>query len=177
MNISPEATRSENELAGPKVTVLTRDTEFRGTVGFTGELQLNGRLEGEILSEDGTLVIGDTALVKADIRAKKVVVRGQVFGNILARERLELVGSAQVFGDVQTGALAIEQGAVFVGKSESLQADKVERPDADSIFKLLPLAGKEGAPARPLKGIEAAKPLAPIGGRPVEKEKEKGSSS
>ncbi|MGD9896856.1 MAG: polymer-forming cytoskeletal protein, partial [Candidatus Methylacidiphilaceae bacterium] len=122
MNISSDAARNENELPGPKVTVLTRDTEFRGTVGFTGELQLNGRLEGEILSEDGTLVIGDTALVKADIRAKKVVVRGQVFGNILARERLEMVGSARVFGDVQTGALAIEQGAVFVGKSESLQA-------------------------------------------------------
>jgi cytoskeletal protein CcmA (bactofilin family) len=169
MNISSETTRNENELPGPKVTVLTRDTEFRGTVGFTGELQLNGRLEGEILSEDGTLVIGDTALVKADIRAKKVVVRGRVFGNILARERLELVGSARVFGDVQTGALAIEQGAVFVGKSESLQSDKVERPETDSFFKLLTSAGKEAAPARPLKGPEAPRPLPPMGGKPVEK--------
>ncbi|MDD4932176.1 MAG: polymer-forming cytoskeletal protein [Methylacidiphilaceae bacterium] len=169
MNISSEATKSETELPGPKVTVLTRDTEFRGTVGFTGELQLNGRLEGEILSEDGTLVIGDTALVKADIRAKKVVVRGQVFGNILARERLELVGSARVFGDVQAGALAIEQGAVFVGKSESLQADKVERPEAGSFFKLLTLAGKEEASSRAPKVGEAAKSLPPVGGKPVEK--------
>lgn len=168
-----DATRNESEMPGPKVTVLTRDTEFRGTVGFTGELQLNGRLEGEILSEDGTLVIGDTALVKADIRAKKVVVRGQVFGNILARERLEMVGSARVFGDVQTGALAIEQGAVFVGKSESLQADKVEKPDISSFFKMLSPGGREAAPARPGKGSETAKPLLGAEAKPVEK----GSSS
>lgn len=159
MNISTDAVKSEGENLGPKVTVLTRDTEFRGTVGFTGELQLNGRLEGEILSDDGTLIIGDTALVKADIRAKRVVVRGQVFGNILARERLELVGSARVFGDVQSGALAIEQGAVFVGRSESLQADKVEKPDVASFFKMLTPAGRETTPVRLGKGSEGIKTL------------------
>ncbi len=161
--------KSQSENLGPKVTVLTRDTEFRGTVGFTGELQLNGRLEGEILSEDGTLVIGDTALVKADIRAKKVVVHGQVFGNILARERLEMVGSARVFGDVQTGALAIEQGAVFVGKSESLQADKVEKPDIASFFKMLTPAVRETAPARVGKGADSTRPLPGAEAKPVEK--------
>ncbi len=169
MNISTDATRSESEIPGPKVTVLTRDTEFRGTVGFTGELQLNGRLEGEILSEDGTLVIGDSALVKADIRAKKVVVRGQVFGNILARERLEMVGSARVFGDVQTSALAIEQGAVFVGKSESLQADKIEKPDISSFFKMLTSGGREAAPARAGKGSDTTKPLPGAEAKPLEK--------
>ncbi|QSR85354.1 polymer-forming cytoskeletal protein [Methylacidimicrobium sp. B4] len=169
MNISTEAMKSQSENLGPKVTVLTRDTEFRGTVGFTGELQLNGRLEGEILSEDGTLVIGDTALVKADIRAKKVVVRGQVFGNILARERLEMVGSARVFGDVQTGALAIEQGAVFVGRSESLQADKVEKPDVASFFKMLSPGVRETTPARVGKGTESTKPLPGAEAKPVEK--------
>lgn len=157
MSTSTDAQKNEGENLGPKVTVLTRDTEFRGTVGFTGELQLNGRLEGEILSEDGTLIIGDTALVKADIRAKRVIVRGQVFGNILARERLELVGSARVVGDVQTGALAIEQGAVFIGKSESLQADKVEKPDLSSFFKMLTSVSREPAPTKAGKGIDATR--------------------
>lgn len=169
MNISSDTMRNESEIPGPKVTVLTRDTEFRGTVGFTGELQLNGRLEGEILSEDGTLVIGDSALVKADIRAKKVVVRGQVYGNILARERLEIVGSARIFGDVQTGSLAIEPGAVFVGKSESLQADKVERPDASSFFKMLTPAGREAAPAGAAKGTDTFKTAPGAEAKPVGK--------
>ncbi|MGD9896855.1 MAG: polymer-forming cytoskeletal protein, partial [Candidatus Methylacidiphilaceae bacterium] len=89
--------------------------------------------------------------------------------NILARERLEMVGSARVFGDVQTGALAIEQGAVFVGKSESLQADKVERPETGSFFKMLVPAGREVAPPRGGKGGEGAKPLISLEGKPGEK--------
>ncbi len=95
---------------------LSTDVEIKGTVKFTNDLVVDGKIEGEITS-DGNLTVGENARIKAEIKTATVVVYGKVHGNITAAERVELKASAEVVGDIKAKSLAIEAGAIFVGKS------------------------------------------------------------
>ncbi len=103
---SPAATRN----------VLSTDVEIKGTVKFTNDLVVDGKIEGEIQS-DGNLTVGENARIKAEIKTATVVVYGKVHGNINATDRVELKASAEVVGDIKAKTLSIEAGAIFVGKS------------------------------------------------------------
>jgi cytoskeletal protein CcmA (bactofilin family) len=97
--------------------VLTSDVEIKGNLRFSGELTFEGKLEGEINS-DGTLQLGDSAVVNGNISASTVIVRGKITGNITAKEKIELKAKTELFGDVKSSKLVIEEGVTFVGKTE-----------------------------------------------------------
>src|SRR6516162_678829 len=97
--------------------VLNSDVELKGTLKFSGELTFDGKLEGDINS-DGTLNLGDSAVIKGNIDAGTVIVRGKVNGNISAKEKIDIKAKAELFGDVRSAKLAIEEGVTFVGKIE-----------------------------------------------------------
>jgi len=118
-------------------TILTAETEFKGTLGFHGDLDLNGKLEGSIEADNGLLTIGESAMVKAEVHGQDIVIYGKVQGNIIASGRLELRGKAQVYGDVRAGKFLIEEGALFVGRSENLAARNEEKPDFSQMFSKL----------------------------------------
>src|SRR5687768_16975063 len=103
--------------ANPSKNVLNSDVEIKGNVKFAGELTLEGKLEGEV-SSDGTLIIGETGLVNGNVSAGIVSVRGKINGNITARDKIEIKSKAEVFGDIRSAKLAIEEGVTFVGKTE-----------------------------------------------------------
>lgn len=96
--------------------VLSSDVEIKGTVKFTNDLVVDGKIEGEIHSE-GNLTVGENARIRAEIKTSTVVVYGKVHGNLTATDRIELKASAEVVGDIKTKTLSIEAGAIFVGKS------------------------------------------------------------
>jgi len=97
--------------------VLGSDVEIKGNLKFSGELTFDGKLEGEIQT-DGTLNLGDSAIVNGNINAQSVVVRGKITGNIVAKEKIEIKTKAELFGDIRAAKLAIEEGVTFVGKTE-----------------------------------------------------------
>ena len=103
--------------ANPSKNVLNSDVEIKGNVKFAGELTLEGKLEGEVNS-DGTLIIGETGTVNGNVSAGTVSVRGKINGNITARDKIEIKSKAEVFGDIRSAKLAIEEGVTFVGKTE-----------------------------------------------------------
>lgn len=96
--------------------VLSTDVEVKGTLKFTNDLIVDGRIEGEIQS-DGNLTIGENARIKAEIRTNTVTVHGKVHGNITATDRVDLKAGAEIVGDIKAKILTMEAGAVFVGKS------------------------------------------------------------
>jgi cytoskeletal protein CcmA (bactofilin family) len=97
--------------------VLNSDVEIKGNIKFSGELTLDGKLEGEIQT-DGTLQLGDSATINGNIAAQSVIVRGKVHGNIHAREKIEIKSKAELFGDIRASKLVIEEGVTYVGKTE-----------------------------------------------------------
>ncbi len=103
--------------AGNTKNVLGSDVEIKGTLKFTGELTFEGKLEGEIHT-DGTLNLGDSAVINGNIEAQSVVVRGKITGNINAKEKIDIKAKAELFGDIRATKLVIEEGVTFVGKTE-----------------------------------------------------------
>ena len=93
---------------------LDEHSEVEGTGTFGGTAMLNGKFKGLIQSTD-TLIVGDKGVVNANINGGCVLIRGEVVGNVVATERLELRGSARVFGDVETPVLVIDEGVLFEG--------------------------------------------------------------
>jgi cytoskeletal protein CcmA (bactofilin family) len=106
---------------GMVATVFSKDTEFYGDLAFKKSLQINGYMEGEISSE-GFLVVGEGATVKANIKAKIVIISGTVHGNIEAREKLEILPSGRLYGNIRTAKLKIADGVVFEGKCEMIKS-------------------------------------------------------
>ena len=100
-------------------TVFGKETSFYGILEFENPLQINGYFEGEIVTS-GVLLIGETAVVKANIRAATVVVGGEVTGNIEATTRLEMLDTGKVYGNVKTAKLQIADGVVFDGNCEMI---------------------------------------------------------
>lgn len=101
-------------------TRLGKDTILKGTLRFTRSVQISGRLEGSIDAE-GFLYIREGAEIVADIHAREIVVAGTVRGNIEASQRLEILATGKIFGNVRTAKLRVADGVVFEGKCEMLK--------------------------------------------------------
>ena len=118
-------------------TVLTSDCEFKGALAFSGELELHGRLEGTIESEGGALTIGEQALIKAEIKVNDVLIYGKVQGNVYATGRVELRGKAEVYGDLYSNRLAMDDGVIFIGRSNTLSGKNQPAGDFAKMFTRL----------------------------------------
>jgi cytoskeletal protein CcmA (bactofilin family) len=130
---------------GMVTTVFSKDTDFNGEISFKKSLQINGNFEGEIVS-GGFLVIGENAVVKANIKAKTVIIIGTVHGNIEATSRLEIHAAGKLYGNIRTAKLQIADGVVFEGKCEMIKGDqKKSDRDADDKDDSKEDDGKEAA--------------------------------
>src|SRR5690348_6319 len=96
---------------------LNSDVELKGTLKFSGEMTFDGKLDGDIQSE-GSLNLGDNAVIKGNINVNNVVVRGKINGNVIAREKIDIKAKTELFGDIRAPKLVIEEGVTFVGKTE-----------------------------------------------------------
>ena len=95
---------------------LASDVEITGSIKFSHDLIIDGKIDGEVIS-DGSLTVGENAMIKGEIRTKSVVVFGKVNGNIEVKEHCDLKKDAEITGDIKAGTLSIEGGASFVGQS------------------------------------------------------------
>jgi cytoskeletal protein CcmA (bactofilin family) len=142
-NTQPANSMDIAKTAKSSGAILSEDVEFKGTLSFSSRMEVNGRFEGEILA-DGPLVIGDTAIVKANISAESsVLIRGKVQGNIESKDKVEVASNAQLFGDVRCPKFSLAEGAIFVGKSDTLGGKPTT--DFSHIFTRLDKE-KSGAP-------------------------------
>lgn len=96
--------------------VLSSDVEIKGSIRFSNDLVVDGKIEGDINS-DGSLTVGENARIKAEIKTRSVIVYGKVHGNIEVTDKVELKANAELVGDIKAASLSIEPGAIFVGKS------------------------------------------------------------
>ena len=103
-------------LATERITsVLSSGVSWRGQLGGTGGVRIEGTFEGDIALR-GLLVVGETGRITCQsLRANTVIVAGAVKGDILA-ERLEIRSTGRVWGNVTTASFATEEGAFLRGQ-------------------------------------------------------------
>ena len=107
---------------------LGKDTEFDGKLSFTGVVRLDGRFKGEILSE-GTLIIGETALIESNIDAGNVIKSGEVRGNIAGKKKIEIHAPGKVLGNIEAPTVTIDEGAIFEGNCLMKKGKKDNKKD------------------------------------------------
>ena len=124
------ASRKEIEVKEENVTNVTADVEIKGTIKFSNILKIDGKFEGEMITNEGDVIVGKTGSIKANIKVKNAIIEGHVDGNIVASEKVELKERAQLIGDLKARTLVIEEGVVFVGKCNvNPDGFKMEKPN------------------------------------------------
>jgi cytoskeletal protein CcmA (bactofilin family) len=129
-------------------TLIGAATRIEGRMVVNKSIRLDGTIEGSIESNTDTHVtvaIGNTGLVHGDVRAHRVLVNGQVDGNIYAREKCELHETSKVKGDIHYGLLGIEHGAEILG----LMVKKIEATgEVESVTEARNLIDKINRPEK-----------------------------
>lgn len=97
---------------------IGKSVVIKGELSGSEDLYVDGNVEGKIELRNHSLILGPNGKVKADVIAKAVVIQGKLDGSVNASERVELLKSAVVTGDVTTQRIAIEEGAFLKGKVE-----------------------------------------------------------
>ncbi len=103
-------------MSDANMTNLTTDVDIKGTIKFDKVLKIEGKFEGEKVTNEGELIVGKTGTVKANVKVKNATIEGRLDGNVFAAEKVELKQKAQLIGDLQARTLVIEEGVVFVGQ-------------------------------------------------------------
>jgi len=99
------------------VAFIGQGVEFKGTINYKGSVRIDGKLDGELHTE-GTLLVGKEAVITAKISAGSVISKGQITGDIEAKEKVLLLSSANMDGSLNTPQLSIEEGVIFNGTIE-----------------------------------------------------------
>jgi cytoskeletal protein CcmA (bactofilin family) len=131
--MSEPTPKSMPSVAGSPRTFLGRTVVTQGQLSSGEDLLIEGRFEGNITLDDHCLTIGAEGHVKAEIRARQVVILGAVTGNIEAREKIEIRRTGHVVGDLVAATVAIEEGAYFKGSIDIARGDKPEPLPANEV--------------------------------------------
>ncbi len=113
-------------------TILGREAKFSGKLVFEGAVRIDGKFEGEIMTDD-LLLVGPNAEVRAQLHVGTVIINGYVEGDVIAKSLVEIKAPGKLRGNIQTPALVIEKGVIFDGTCRM-------SPDRGEV---LPFPGKE----------------------------------
>ncbi len=130
----------------PSTSLLSNDLTIKGNVITSGDIQIEGTIEGDVRAH--LLTVGESATIKGEIAADDVVVNGRVIGRLRGL-KVRLTASARVEGDIIHKTIAIESGAHFEGTVQ-----RQEDPLGDSSS-----SRPAATPARPRTGARDAAPL------------------
>ncbi|MBL7176465.1 MAG: polymer-forming cytoskeletal protein [Desulfobacteraceae bacterium] len=104
---------------------LGKDTEFEGKLSFKGAVRIDGHFTGEIFTE-GTLIVGELAVIGSNIHVSHIIISGEIRGNIIADNRIEIHAPGKVFGNIQAPTVVIEEGVIFEGNCRMRGTEKAE---------------------------------------------------
>jgi cytoskeletal protein CcmA (bactofilin family) len=133
-------------------TLLGKTATLNGDLEFSGGLHLDGRVNGNVRSsadDGGALSVSETGFIEGSVEVTSIVMNGTVNGDMHARERLVLGGSARVNGNVHYGVIEMAPGAVITGKliplTNAKAAEPAEIPAESAETAAAVAAAKSGA--------------------------------
>ncbi len=118
-------------------TIIGPNTSFDGHLKCDGSVRIDGVCEGGVIETVGNVVVSPDAMVAADIIARNVSVSGAVTGEIKASNRLEILSTGRVWGDVEVGSFLLDEDGYFRG-----ELVMKEEPEVPPQLAKTPPAGK-----------------------------------
>ena len=112
------------------INFLGKHTEWEGDLTFDGTFRIDGTFQGKITS-GGTLIVGEEAMINADINVSYIIIQGEVHGNITSDQRVDIHNPGKVFGNIQAPAVVIENGVIFEGTTRMYQVKESDEMTLD----------------------------------------------
>ena len=132
---------------------ISKDTSIDGNVETTGNLRIEGKIKGNIRARS-KVVLGNSGEVEGKVYAQTADIEGTIKGTVQVEGMLTLKSTAHIKGDIRTGKLVMEAGAVFDGgckmgsfkNPEDLAAAESIKPAQSSVSKPEPKPAEKPAP-------------------------------
>jgi len=133
-------------------TLIARNTRVEGTIKYSGELDIEGIVAGDILAEDNSksvVKILEHGRVEGEVRAPDVIINGHVSGDVFAGGQLYLADKAVVEGNVHYNTIEMEKGAQINGKlvhidEQPVRASNTAKPPRSAESSSKPLSANTG---------------------------------
>ena len=133
-------------------TVLGPDASFKGELTFEKGLRLMGKFEGKITTS-GRLHVAKEARMAADVEGGAIIVEGEVKGNLVASDRIELKQTARYEGDLRATKLTVDEGAVFSGHvavGPEAVKNRTPQPGVSASINRAAIAALQGQQPQPV---------------------------
>jgi cytoskeletal protein CcmA (bactofilin family) len=110
---------------------LGENSVLQGRLTFKGNFNLDCNFKGDI-SAPGTLIVGENGKIDSNIHVRSIICKGEILGNIIAEERVEILSSGRVYGDIWAPVVVVKKGAIFEGNclTNEIKVIRSEKPDA-----------------------------------------------
>lgn len=118
-----DSTRNPSSVASGIPSLISADLTIIGNLNCTGDIQIDGRVEGDIKSK--TVTIGEGAIVKGSVSADRATLLGTVEGQTRA-DQVIIAKSAKVVGDIVHRSLSVEAGAILDGHCRRFESEAKE---------------------------------------------------
>jgi cytoskeletal protein CcmA (bactofilin family) len=125
---------------------LGRGSRVEGKLRFEGSVRIDGQVDGEIEAQE-SVIVGETAVINAQISAATIIVKGKVNGDVIARKRVELQAPGRLMGNIATPSLVIHEGVVFEGHCSMGSAADSKTDKTDKKVALFPKDERSSAGA------------------------------
>lgn len=116
----PETTRGQASIG--------KAVKINGQIYSKEDLYVDGDVEGTIELQEHRLTIGPNGKVHSSVKAREVVILGNVQGNVDASDKLEIRKDARLVGDIKTARIIIEDGAYFKGSIDIVKPEPARPP-------------------------------------------------
>jgi cytoskeletal protein CcmA (bactofilin family) len=130
----PSALPSAPSFTGRTASYLGPGLHIKGEITGNEDLKLDSKVEGSVSIGGFRLTVGPGAHLNGDIVAREAMISGEVNGDIRACDRIEIMKSASIVGDLTTGKITIEEGANFKGSVEVGSNNTQIGTDLDSLL-------------------------------------------
>jgi cytoskeletal protein CcmA (bactofilin family) len=141
--------KNEQDVMGKKTrqdtisTFIGPEAEIQGTLSFKGTIRVDGKMKGKIESADGTLIVGESARIEADISVDSGVIMGEIIGTVNAKSRIEIYKPARITGDIQAPVISIDAGVTFNGNCSMGPRTISTEETADESIRVVSPVSKE----------------------------------
>ena len=143
-SIAPAGNSRASVTGAGSDALLGIGSKISGKISFEGAAEISGEVEGEVHAK-GRLTVGETARVKARIEGVEIIVKGLVEGDIIASKRLALVKPARVSGNISSASISIEEGVLFEGSCQMIQAVNTTQRTVSGVAKKEDTPGTTGS--------------------------------
>ena len=109
--------RTTGYMDDSNITLLAKGVELKGEIKVEGTVRIDGRLEGEVHTK-GEVIVGEDGVVQGSIYAGSLISSGRIKATVTATERIQLLKTAILIGEVHCPVMSMEEGAKFQGVSD-----------------------------------------------------------